>query len=150
VGTATNLPCDPLTGKILPGPGRGRSKNKIPRLVRENIAAVFDELGGVDGMVKWARRSPRNLYAFYVYVYPRMLAAQPKMALVDSRPQITRIETVIIDPKADYKRDLDGVPIDREGAVDVEAILRKPVRLVERHDDDDEEREGLLPGEIPL
>jgi hypothetical protein len=67
-------------GKFLKSGGPGRpvgSLNKVPAELRAKIQAVFDNLGGVDGMTAWARRSDSNLTAFYKIVattLPRQLA----------------------------------------------------------------------------
>jgi hypothetical protein len=69
------------------------------------INQVFEELGGVDGMTRWAWSSPKNLHDFYVHIYPKLLGAQAVDAAerLAQRPVITRIESVIIDPKEDYR-----------------------------------------------
>src|SRR4051812_1342769 len=94
----SNLPTDP-EGRIKKAPGRTPgTPNKLPSLVRENIVKVFEELGGVKGMVDWCNASPRNLYAFYCMVYPKVMGTQPRLTFYANKPQITRIETVIVDP----------------------------------------------------
>ena len=143
----SNLPRDAVTGKPLPGPGRGKGNpNKIPYLAREKIEEVFEKLGGVEGMTAWANRSAKNLYAFYVYIYPRMLGQEPKLTVVNTRPQITRIETVIIDPKHDYNAALEAGVIGQDG----ELLRREPVVLIPDAEEDDDDRAELIPGEIPL
>jgi hypothetical protein len=54
-----------------PGPGRlaGRP-NKITGQAKENIAEVFEMLGGVEGMLKWARNRPAE---FYCKIYPKLI-----------------------------------------------------------------------------
>jgi hypothetical protein len=61
--------------------GAGRPKgatNKIPKQVKENIVAVFDELGGLDGMVEWARSDPKNQTEFYRF-YSRLAPIEQKV-----------------------------------------------------------------------
>jgi hypothetical protein len=58
-----------------PGPGRPKgSKNKLSGIAKENIASVFDGLGGVKGMTDWVKASPRNKETFYRDIYPKILA----------------------------------------------------------------------------
>jgi hypothetical protein len=46
-----------------PGPGRPAGRpNKITGQAKENIAEVFEMLGGVEGMVKWARNHQAEFY----------------------------------------------------------------------------------------
>jgi hypothetical protein len=88
----SNLPRDPATGRIKAGPGRRKGQpNVVSRLAKDGINQVFEELGGVEGMVKWCRRSPKNLYAFYVHIWPRLLAAQnvdAAEAMLAEKPRI--------------------------------------------------------------
>ena len=61
--------------------GAGRPKgatNKIPKQVKENIVAVFDELGGLDGMVEWARSDPKNQTEFYRF-YSRLAPIEQRV-----------------------------------------------------------------------
>ncbi len=47
--------------------GKGRirgSQNKIPRAFKEALLLAFEELGGVNGLVRWGRNK-RNRTAFY-------------------------------------------------------------------------------------
>ena len=68
----------------------------------------------MEGMVKWAMSSPKNLYAFYVHIWPKLLGAQAVDAVaakLSERPPIGRIEVVIIDPQHDYRTTvIDGTP----------------------------------------
>jgi hypothetical protein len=96
----SNLPRDPVTGRIKAGPGAP----KVPRplvLARHNLAEVFEKLGGVEGMTKWAKASTRNKFAFYTMIYPRLLGAQTVDEAAEKlaqRPQITRIENLVVRP----------------------------------------------------
>jgi len=54
-----------------PGPGHPAGRpNKITGQAKENIAEVFERLGGVEGMVKWARN---HATAFYSKIYPKLI-----------------------------------------------------------------------------
>lgn len=46
--------------------------NKTTRLVRDNIIDVFEKLGGVEGMHKWAAKSDYNRAQFY-QLYAKLL-----------------------------------------------------------------------------
>lgn len=47
--------------------------NKLSGLAKDNIAAVFERIGGVDAMVEWAMA---NRDEFYKSVYPKLLPLQ--------------------------------------------------------------------------
>lgn len=58
-------------GKIKGGPGRGKgTPNKISGQAKENIAAVFDALDGIDGMVTWAKSHKDE---FYTNIYTKLI-----------------------------------------------------------------------------
>lgn len=53
----------------------GRPKgavNKTTKGAKEAFALAFDELGGYEGMVKWAKSDPENLKTFYT-LYARLI-----------------------------------------------------------------------------
>ena len=57
------------TGK--PGPGRPKGvPNKLSRVAKDSVWAVFDGLGGDEAMLKWAKDNPSQ---FYASVWPRIL-----------------------------------------------------------------------------
>jgi len=56
------------------GPGRPvGSKNKIPGDLRADIMTVFEQLGGVEGMVAWAKKSNANRGQFYCQILTKIL-----------------------------------------------------------------------------
>jgi len=56
------------------GPGRPvGSKNKIPGDLRADIMTVFEQLGGVEGMVAWAKKSNANRGQFYGQILAKIL-----------------------------------------------------------------------------
>jgi hypothetical protein len=53
------------------GPGRRTGQpNKTTGLAKDNIAEAFEMMGGVEGLLKWAKQHPRE---FYCKVYPRLI-----------------------------------------------------------------------------
>ena len=61
--------------------GAGRPKgatNKIPKQVKENIVEVFEELGGLEAMVDWAKSDPKNQTEFYRF-YARLAPIEQKI-----------------------------------------------------------------------
>ena len=49
--------------------GTGRPAGRTGQ-AKENIAECFEMLGGVEGMVKWARNHPTE---FYCKIYPKLI-----------------------------------------------------------------------------
>jgi hypothetical protein len=76
--------------KFKPGnPGRPKgSANRFTKL-RDEMLEAFDRLGGVDGLVEWARQDPDNQGAFYAMI-ARML---PRPIEVSSDG---RLEVIIV------------------------------------------------------
>jgi hypothetical protein len=65
-----------------PRAGAGRPKgvpNKVSRQVKENIVSVFEELGGREEMVKWAKSDDRNKTEFY-RMYSRLAPIEQKVS----------------------------------------------------------------------
>lgn len=161
---ADNFPKDPITGKIIPGPGRPKGlPNRVTGLAKENITEAFEALGGVDTLVKWAKKSQRNLYAFYVIIYPKVIASQAADSVADKiskRPVISRIENVIVDPKDDYRSTVVNGDFSRvadEVAQDVSQAqigqVAEVASLAGFESDgflSPRETEDVFPGEIPL
>jgi hypothetical protein len=66
----SNLPKTP-DGKIKPSPGRPKGKpNIISGQAKENIAAVFEQLDGVAGMLEWAKTHKDE---FYCNIYTKLI-----------------------------------------------------------------------------
>ena len=77
--------------------GAGRPKgatNKIPRVAKENIIQVFDQLGGVDGMVAWATKDEKNQSEFYK-IYARLLPIENNITGPDGQ-EFTSLSTINI------------------------------------------------------
>jgi hypothetical protein len=64
------------------GPGRPvGSKNKVPANLRDDLVTVYEKLGGIQGMVEWAKAKEGNRALFY-----RILASTiPRQVAVSAR-----------------------------------------------------------------
>lgn len=61
-------------GNVKAGPGRPKgSINKSHRQAKENISLVFEMLGSVERMYKWATLNDENLGKFYMNIYTRLI-----------------------------------------------------------------------------
>jgi hypothetical protein len=59
-----------------PGPGRPTgAPNKIGALVKQNIIAVFEGIGGTKSMINWARRNRTEFYKLYARLVPTQVMA---------------------------------------------------------------------------
>ena len=73
-------------GGLRAGAGRPKgSTNKIPRVAKENIIQAFEELGGVDGLVNWAKTDPKNQGDFYK-IYGRLLPIENNISGGEGEP----------------------------------------------------------------
>lgn len=64
----------------------GRKKgtpNKLAGDVRANVLAVFEKLGGVDAMVKWAQQKPTDYYLIYSKLLPKDVNLDATVRLED-------------------------------------------------------------------
>lgn len=72
-----------MADKIVPpAAGRGRPKgaqNKVTRTAKEMIEQAALGLGGVEGMIAWAKSDPDNLKAFWSQVFPKLMPHQVNM-----------------------------------------------------------------------
>jgi hypothetical protein len=59
--------------------GHGRQKgtpNKVTTEAKRAIALAFEGLGGVDGLIKWAKANKTNKAIFYSTIYPKLIPVQ--------------------------------------------------------------------------
>ncbi len=59
--------------------GKGRPKgsvNKTTKLAKQAISEAFDELGGMDALVTWAKSDPDNMKVFYATIWPKIIPLQ--------------------------------------------------------------------------
>ena len=72
-------------GGLRAGAGRPKgSTNKIPR-AKENIIRAFEDLGGVEGLVNWAKTDSKNQGEFYK-IYGRLLPIENNITGSDGEP----------------------------------------------------------------
>jgi len=60
----------------LPKLPRGRppgSKNRVQAEAKAVIAEAASKLGGVERLIRWAKEDPKNEYAFWATIYPKLL-----------------------------------------------------------------------------
>jgi hypothetical protein len=100
-----------------PSPGPGRYKgipNKIGRQAKDNVVAVFDQVGGVEAMVKWAKRNKTEFYKLYARLIPSYVQAQVN---VRAAAELSDAELVdIIEGRGSFRTTCteNGIPIFNE------------------------------------
>ena len=55
--------------------------NKVSRTVKENVVAVFDELGGRQQMTTWARENQTEFYRLYARLLPTEVSGPDSEAI---------------------------------------------------------------------
>jgi hypothetical protein len=63
-------------------PAAGRKKgvrNKLTLTCREALATCFESLGGVEGLIAWAKKNNDNMKAFYTKMWIKLLPVQVKI-----------------------------------------------------------------------
>lgn len=64
-------------GDGTPGPGRPKGvPNRTTQAAKEAIAQAAAELGGSARLVEWAQENPKNEFAFWSQIYPKLLPLQ--------------------------------------------------------------------------
>ena len=95
------------------GPGRPvGSRNKVPANLRADLITVYERLGGIEGMEKWAREKEGNRALFYrmlVSTLPRQLAVSARF---EHRNDLSRLSN------EELKEIIKSVPIDTESKND--------------------------------
>jgi hypothetical protein len=72
--------------------------NKVSKAAKDNFVQAFEELGGVDGMVTWAKKDPDNLKVFYG-LYARLIPVDMTSAGEKLEPQSIHITREVIGRK---------------------------------------------------
>jgi hypothetical protein len=85
-------------GNPNPAPGPGRPKgvpNKISGLAKNNIAKVFDEIGGVPRMCEWALANQTEFYKLYARLVPVQVTgdAENPIAVADVTAKVLSVMT---------------------------------------------------------
>ena len=98
-------------GQFKPGhSGNPKGKPKGATSPKKIFIETFDKLGGMPGLVKWAKKSNSNMKIFY-QLYARMI---PPGA--DGPPEHGRFELVFIDRSKEGKKDDSDKPDSSDGA----------------------------------
>jgi hypothetical protein len=77
----------------------GRTKgtpNKTTVAVKEAFKLAFDDLGGVDALVTWAKTNPTQFYQLYSKLIPAEVVGP---GADGEHTVVQRIERVVVDPK---------------------------------------------------
>ncbi len=80
---------------------RGRpkgAKSRLPAEAKEVIAAAAACLGGTERLILWAKEDPKNEYAFWATIYPKLL---PLTVNANATITVQRIQRLIVDPKCE-------------------------------------------------
>jgi hypothetical protein len=83
------------------GNKKGRPKgspNKLTKTVRDVIAQAAEELGGHEGLVAWAVEDPKNRFAFWTSIYPKLLPLQVAGDRANPNELVHRRERLVVDP----------------------------------------------------
>ena len=73
--------------------GKGRrkgSQNRMTLVAKEAIARAAEGLGGVDGLVAWAKASDDNKRIFWSVIYPKLLPLKVD-AEIESGQRLSRV-----------------------------------------------------------
>lgn len=97
VKETSDKPKSNRVGDGTPGPGRPKgSQNKTTAAAKDAIAQAAAELGGTDRLVAWAQADPKNEYAFWTSVYPKLIPLQ--VGGDPNNPIVTEIKRSIVRP----------------------------------------------------
>jgi hypothetical protein len=85
------------TGKKTGGRVKG-VPNKLTASVKEVIAQVAENIGGVARMTEWVRQAPENERAFWTNIFTKLLPVQVAGDKENPLNVGYRIEHIIVDP----------------------------------------------------
>lgn len=71
------------------------TQNKLSRAAKEVIAEAGERLGSAERLVAWAKEHPRNEYAFWTIIYPKLVAQKVDLTS-GGQPFLHRIEQIIV------------------------------------------------------
>lgn len=89
----------------------GRTKgvpNKITKIAKEVITDVAEMAGNEKGLYAWMKKDPKNEYAFWTIIYPKILAQRVDVTS-GGQPLMMRIEQVIVQQGEDEAPIVEGV-----------------------------------------
>ena len=75
-GTAMSDDAESTKPKNRGNAGKGRRKgvrNKTTMAAKQAIALAFEGLGGVEGLIAWAKKDEQNERIFFANIYPKLL-----------------------------------------------------------------------------
>jgi hypothetical protein len=105
------------------------NKIKVTGQAKENIAEVFEILGGVDGMVKWASNHPTE---FYCKIYPTLIGVDVQAKTDEAlkqEPASEALERVLRNIQASrqdgYKKDPFVTNHDASGGAAPESTVAR-------------------------
>lgn len=78
-GPDTTAPQNKIGAENIGARGRGRPKgsvNKTTAMAKEAISLAFDQLGGTDALVTWAKSDPDNMKVFYAQIWTKIIPLQ--------------------------------------------------------------------------
>ena len=78
--------------------------NKSTKAVKEALEEAFEELGGVDSLVQWARRDPHGFYTIWGKMLPKDMNVSGK----DGQPIVIQVLTGVPDPEPKKSEDGSG------------------------------------------
>lgn len=81
-----------------PGKPKG-AKHKIPQTAKQNIEETFKRLGGVEGLIKWAKKSNYNMTKIYDWYFSML----PKNVDANIKGQIESVVFMMPRPKENKK-----------------------------------------------
>ena len=98
------------TPKGVSGNPKGRPKgvpNKVTTRILDDVLAVYDRMGGADGLYNWVKTSQRNTSAFYGWLMSKRLPSMQdvKIGNLDEDGFKLCVEKVITDKRPSESED---------------------------------------------
>lgn len=75
------------------------SKNRVTATVKDNILAVYEKVGGRDGMARWAKANPDAFYQMYGRLAPKEVIAD-----VDANLTVELVSYLDVETESDTGR----------------------------------------------
>jgi hypothetical protein len=104
---------------ITGGPGRPvGSQNKVPANLRADLMTVYERLGGIRGMERWAKAKEANMALFYrmlIATLPRQLAVRGQFEFRSDLSRLSEEELIEIIQSAPTAQTRDRLS-EKEGS----------------------------------